>query len=498
MTNEQYARTIETAAGLGAIDETVAELVLGDARRLGWMANRCAGKQGVWSLSEIEGRVPDALNGVLYRIAPGQKVNHGVKLMDFFDGDAFVSSYTFDEGRVTLRAGFVGTPERRRELAAGKMLYNEFGTLAPRHRHWLSVGTHLKNQPSVNVIQWDNRLLGLSEGGHPTAIRPGDLSYEARWDFHGTLPASCAFTAHPKFDPKTGVGYAYGYTKSPWPSLRVFRMETKGRLTELYKLPQKKYFMVHDMALTEKYLVFVIPPVKLNVLRAFFLPETLAENLRYMENEPTRILVLDREGVGKPREIEVEPNMVFHHGNACERNGRIVFDSLTYPDGSILDLVRCWSQERPPEATSTRLTRTEIDLDTNRVDRRALDENLELPRFDGRRSGGSTRYLYATRGSTSTPGDPYGAELVKLDLDRDSAEAYSGAAGREAFGEPVFVARSESGGEDDGWLLMLGYCGERDETFLEVLDAGSMQREARIWTGTHLPLGFHGNFYPAG
>lgn len=496
MTSEQYARGLQFAANLGAIDATVTDVILGDKHRLSWRANRCAGAQGTWPLTNIEGAVPEPLRGVLYRIAPGQKVNHGVELMDFFDGDAFVSAYTFDEHGVTLRAGFVQTPERRREIAAKRMLYNEFGTLAPRNRHWWRIGTHWKNPPSVNVIRWNNRLLGLSEGGHPTAIGLDDLAYQSPWDFHGTLPANCAFTAHPKFDPVTGDGYAYGYTKCPWPTLYVFRMEREtGRLRQLHALRQKAYFMVHDMVLTEKHLVLVIPPVKLDLIRCVFLPETLADNLRYFDNEPTRILVLDREPGGQVREFELGANMVFHHGNAHENNGRLVFDSLMYPDGRILDLVRCWSQEPPPDAAATRLTRIELDLDSGRSTTTVIGEGLELPRFALQRVGQPTRYLYATRSNTETPGDPYGAEVVKIADDARSVDTCGPASVAEVFGEPVFVPNRETVAEDDGWLLTLGYCGERDRTFLDIIDAQSMQRQARIWTDTHLPLGFHGNFY---
>ena len=47
------------------------------------------------------------------------------------------------------------------------------------------------------------------------------------------------------------------------------------------------------------------------------------------------------------------------------------------------------------------------------------------------------------------------------------------------------------------WLLAQGYDAGRDETFLELRDAGTLDFTARIWTGQHVPLGFHGNFYAA-
>jgi carotenoid cleavage dioxygenase-like enzyme len=51
--------------------------------------------------------------------------------------------------------------------------------------------------------------------------------------------------------------------------------------------------------------------------------------------------------------------------------------------------------------------------------------------------------------------------------------------------------------EDRGWLLMQGYDAARDENYLEVGDAEPLDLAARVWTGQHFPLGFHGNFTPA-
>ena len=64
-------------------------------------------------------------------MAPGQTDNHGTTLKHFFDGDAFLSGYSFRDGQVTLRAAFINTPEREQEIEAGRMIYGEFGTLPP-------------------------------------------------------------------------------------------------------------------------------------------------------------------------------------------------------------------------------------------------------------------------------------------------------------------------------------------------------------------------------
>src|SRR5437016_6292547 len=202
ISRREFGKTLGLAAALGLIEsQTVIRALAADRRSLGYLAHRTASAEGAWALGRVEGAIPKDLNGVLYRVAPGQKETFGVTLRHLFDGDAFVSRYAFRDGKVTLRARFVDTAARVEERKAGKMLYREFGTLAPSSNDTEPLA---KNQPNVNIVRWDGRLLGLSEGGHPTAIDPLDLSAKGLWDFHGTLPADMTFTAHPRFDPQTG------------------------------------------------------------------------------------------------------------------------------------------------------------------------------------------------------------------------------------------------------------------------------------------------------
>ena len=464
-------------------------------RPLSHLAFQTASAEGAWALTDIEGRIPRDLKGALYRIAPGQKENHGIPLRHFFDGDAFLSSFTFQQGRLHLQARFVDTPQRLEEMMTGRMLYPEFGTQPPPPPLGWKPEPGGKNQPSINVILWDNRLLGLSEGGHPAAIDPEDLSYQGRWDFYGTLPGDVPFTAHPKFDPQTGEGYAFGVKRGPGFDLTVFRMEANGTLTQIYALPQEGYFMIHDMMLAGEHLVFVIPPVRLDLEALFSGRVSIAEALRYDENEPTRFLILHRDGKGLPVTIEQPANMVFHHGNAFEREGKIVVDSILSPDNAVLELLNAWSLDERPKASPPQLTRLVLDPVNARVESRTvLNIAQEFPRFDIRRNGEDLRYLYTLE--SGIPEDPFtSTALVRHDLHRGTIQRIEADPGR-ALGEAVFGPHPGRKEEDRGWLLMQGYDAIRDESYLELRDAGALEFVARVWTGQHFPLGFHGNFYP--
>ena len=465
-------------------------------QRLGWMAHRTAGAEGFWRLSNVEGEVPKSLVGTLYRICPGQKENHGVALRHLFDGDAFICGYSFLDGQVTLRARFVETPQRQEERKAGRMLYPEFGTPPPPAPEGWTPMPGGKNQPSVNVIAWDGHLLGLSEGGHPTAIDPGTLSYRGSWDFHGTLPADIPFTAHPRFDPETGEGFGFGIRKGPGMALTVFRMETDGKLTQLYSLPQKGYFMVHDMLLTKEHIVFVIPPLRFDLSILLSGKAVPAEALRYYAEEPMRIFVLSRTGIGDPSIIEWPAGMVFHHGNAFMKDGKIIMDSILSPDNRVLEAIYPWKEEYFQKTFETQLSRFVLDPVHGKVESHSvLATHQEFPRFDLRRCGRELRFLYTLE--FKNPGDPMAAgSFARHDLHRGRIESVEAEKGR-VMGEVIFFPHPGKNEETEGWLLMQGYDAFRDENYLEIRDAGSLDFIARIWTGQHFPLGFHGNITSA-
>jgi all-trans-8'-apo-beta-carotenal 15,15'-oxygenase len=188
--------------------------------------------------------------------------------------------------------------------------------------------------------------------------------------------------------------------------------------------------------------------------------------------------------------------MVFHNGNAYEEDGKIVVDSVLCPDGSILDLLATWSRDRPQPAARTVLTRLVVDPARGSVDSRtALAEGLEYPRYDPRLGGRKARYLYYSEWGGREDQLAFDA-VTRYDFERKAGQRVSAGKGR-TFGEPVFVPHPGQTAEDRGWLLTLGYDAVRDQSFVEIRDAGTMDFEARVWTGNHFPLGFHGNFYDA-
>jgi carotenoid cleavage dioxygenase-like enzyme len=494
MTRREFGKFLGALGLMGYIDShSVAMAAASGPTQIGMLANQTAGKEGTWWLKDIEGEIPKEINGTMYRTAPGESERFGVKFRHAFDGDAYVSGYSIRDGKIWLDARFINTPERVKEQAGGKMIYSEFGTRSPGGK-----GANNKNQANVNIIPWDGRLLALSEGGHPTAVNRKDLSFDSYWDFHGTLPRNVNFTAHPKYDPATGEGFAYGMEQGPSMALCVFRMNPgDGTLTMLHKVPQKGFHMLHDMFITENHFVFGIPPVKYNLGNLMTGRTTIAEAIEYFEKEPLRFIILKRDGSGKPVVIEQPSNMVFHNGNAFEKDGMIIVDSFQQPDGRVLETLRSIDDngDLPSFEDPSHFIRYTFDpVKGELVSRTQLAEDQDFPRFDIRQSGKEARHLYVGEGDVDK--DPLRfAKIVRHDFKGGKQVEAVNPANR-TFGEPVFVPKEGPQTEDNGWIMNQGYDGNRNESYFEIRDAATLELQARAWTGQHLPLGFHGNFMP--
>lgn len=496
-----FTKMILGAAALGLVENSTAAKIFAESKRsMPWLAAQTASSEGLWTNLKIEGKLPKSLSGTLFRTAPGMSENFGTTFNHLFDGDAFLSAWHFEGGNASLKTRFIQTPQRLEEQSAKQMLYGEYGTSAPKSDIKRKFGG--KNQPSVNVIEWRGKLLGLSEGGLPSVINPETFDYEGETDFGGVVPQFLTFTAHPRFDAKTGDMFAYGFEKRPPGNAHIYKIErASGAAKLLYKMPMDGFYMVHDSILTENYFILLIPPVQYDV-RSMMSGKTMADATSFLETKPIRLLAFPRDnkdGAAKPIEINLPAQFFFHFGNAFETaDGKLVFDVISSNNAQVLEKLRVWKKDpfktvADSIKTWETLRRVTVDLENKTlVSVEDFAENVEFPRYDARLTGKSARYLYTTENG-------YGANasIARVDFQKNSLNKASAGKTR-TFGEPVFAPQLSAVNEERGWLLTQGYDSDRNESFLEIRDAQTLEFASRIWAnGQHFPLGFHGNFYPA-
>lgn len=496
LSRREFSKLMISAAAIGLIDNVTAKGVFAQTKRsMLWLSEQTASGEGKWSNLAVEGKVPRDLYGTLFRTAPSITEKYGTRLNHLFDGDAYLSSWRFRDGKVELVGRFLPTPERIREAEAKRMLFNEFGTFAENPRN------NGKNQPNVNVIEWNGKLLGLSETGLPTLIDPTTFDFGGYEDFKKGIPDYLTFTAHPRIDSRSGDMYGWGVEKRPPGHLHIYHIERRtNAANRIHKLALDGVYMIHDAMLTENYFLLVVPPMQYDIQSVLAGAKTFGDALEYKKEKPSRLFVFPRgsnDGSSKPIEIELPGEIAFHYGNAYEADkDNIVFEMISGADSAILEWLRRWRRNEFLQPDSTYLTQSlkQVTVNiTNRsvVERVELAETVEFPRYDLRLTGQKSRFLYATEKSNAA-----NAAIVRVDLFTRRLQRV--AAGRyRTYGEPVFTPKSSSANEDQGWLLTQGYDSNRNETFLEIRDAQTLGFQCRVWAaGQHFSLGFHGNFYP--
>jgi carotenoid cleavage dioxygenase len=127
------------------------------------------------------------------------------------------------------------------------------------------------------------------------------------------------------------------------------------------------------------------------------------------------------------------------------------------------------------------------------------DRSGEFPRFDERFCMSDYRHGWIVGGDVTDPkvGDPRHDGLIHYDLKTGKSTAWT-AGPDDRCGEPIFVPRSETAPEGDGWLLSVVYRGEEKRSDLAIFEATDIGSGpiALAHLSSRVPAGFHGNWRP--
>ena len=312
-----------------------------------------------YRIDEIDGQVPAALRGTLFRNGMGRNELGGQWFAHWFDGDGMIQAIRFDAQGIHYRNRYVATENYRDELRAGHIVYRGFGKMRPGGV-LANAFREPANVSNTSVMMNDGRLFSLWEGGPPYELDPATLETRGVADFGGTLKA---FSAHPRLDPDSGELFNFGIDYGRRTTLTPYRLQ-RGALTRLAPVTLPYPLMNHDFVLTEHYLVFCLGPILVHSLKFLLGFSSFDGALHWEGGKPTLILLVPRNG-GAPRFIETEPFFQFHFANGYEQDGAIVLDVARYPDSTWPVIGRAlrdyWKSDWPAQGMAT-FTRLRIDL----------------------------------------------------------------------------------------------------------------------------------------
>lgn len=440
------------------------------------------------TVATVEGRWPKSLAGMLYRNGPALFDRAGFRYRHWFDGDGMLHAWRCANGRVEHRARMVGTSKYVREQAAGRFLLPAAGTTVPD-------AVAIRNNDDVNtantaVIRFGGRLFALWEGGSAIELDPADLRTLGPVTWREDLVAA-PFSAHPLLD-RDGSLWNFGSLDLLGGSgLLLWHIGADGRTIRTAPLPTERRGYLHAFAVTERHLIFVLTPYRIEdgAATAFF------ERLRFTPDQPCRIAVVPKDALDSPRWFEADFGAVYHFADACERGSEILVQAVRHIDVEEMraPMAEAMRGERGGSATHTELALLRLDLATGGARWEAAGaKGMEFPVFDPRhRAAKPARVFAPIRVEPSS--SPYFNAVAAIDGDRRRVHRY----GADVLAEEhVFVPKPDSRRVGEGWLLGTLLDAKRGRRGLAVLDAERIGDGplAQAWLPYTFPLGFHGWF----
>ncbi len=439
----------------------------------------------------ITGELPAELDGDYLRNGPNPRFSPLGRYVYPLDGDGMVHRVRIRDGRASYSNRFVRTPALVVEEAAGRALWPGIAGFA--HRPDADeVGPVLagtaKELPDINVVRHGGKLLALAESAPPFALAD-DLATLGRETYGGDLPAG--MTAHPKIDPRTGelVVFCYHLTA---PHLTWSVVGPDGTVTRPPTVVDgvDRPVMIHDMALTETYVVLVLAPLFFDLTAAF----RGGSPLSWEPDQGTRIALVPRDG-GPVRWLHTDAFWMWHAANAHD---------LPASDGGsqprvLLDFAR-WSQPGglTPGRAAGALARLILDPATGSVTTTVLaDRPMEFPRIDDRSLAAGHRVIGT---ALKTPGRPLpsgAADTLGWYDDRGGTfTTWNG--GDLAVGEQTFIPRPGDPDPTHGWWTTIATDRTDLTSRLLIIPAADPAGGpvATVHLPQRVPLGLHGSWQP--
>ncbi|XP_053170789.1 beta,beta-carotene 15,15'-dioxygenase [Scomber japonicus] len=506
--------------------------------------------------AQIKGSLPAWLQGTLLRNGPALFSVGSSEYNHWFDGMSLIHSFTFSDGEVFYRSKFLKSDTYKKNIAADRIVVSEFGTMiypdpcknifSRTFSHLCNVIPDFTDNNLINIIRYGRDYYASSEINYINQVDPDTLETVAKVNYRSHIALNLA-TAHPHYDDE-GNTYNMGTALMSFglPKYVIFKVPADGSDKEKKKKPAlsnvqqicsipfrstlfPSYF--HSFGMTENYVVFVEQPFKLDIVKlatAYFRGVNWGSCLKLDKDDITLFHVINRKtGKAVSTRYYGDALVVFHHVNAYEDDGHVVFDMITYKDSNLYDMfylrnlrksgddfTESVSSFSPPVVqrfvlplnvskdsprgsnlvTLTDTTATAMMQEDGSVYCKpdSLFEGLELPGINYKFNTKKYRYVYGSRVDFT----PNPNQIAKFDVVSRKHTLWQK---ENCFpSEPVFVASPGAKEEDDGVILSSVISPDpKISPFLLVLDAKTFEEIARAEIPASVHLDLHGLFIPA-
>ena len=453
---------------------------------------------------KVTGKIPEWVNGTLYKNGPGRFEFGDLSYEHLFDGQACIQKFKIINGVVEYSNKLLETQSYCKTLKEKRLfpLFSQpdletslFGRLKT-----LFAPPETMDNVNINIVPFmGDQLYALTETHLVCQINPKDLSIMKTLNINEYFDGTALANAHPHFEPDGSWIQPYAnakklqyqfikYDASVKPS-QIKSIFDSGKV--IASIPSSHNFGIsyfHSFGITKNLIILFEQSLQLNFLKFLqniILNKPLSDSLIKHPDWNSRVRVIHKEsGEEVKQKFFTDPLIVFHHINAYEKvdpNDKnkieLIVDFCGY-DPKKFDL------NHIDEKTTYFAKRVTVKFDLNSINEIERycplkylnsEHKIEFPainydRFNGR----PYKYFYGVGQNN------FSSYIIKMNADDGKdviiKEFYEEGVSLEPS-EPVFIENPNPKSEDDGVLLVLILSSKND--FLSVFDAKDLTEIAR-------------------
>ena len=264
------------------------------------------------------GKIPAQLYGTFYRNGPAKHEFHERRYHHWFDGDGMIQTFQLSATGVSHQGRLIETQKYKNELARDQFYLPSTGTLWQAD----SIIKHADdiNTANISIVWHGNELLALWEGGSAHRINPETLA-NMGLKIWGKNLEHLPFSAHPRLDAQ---GNLWNFGSAPWQGkLMLYRIDKTGALAKFGILDIEARAMLHDFAITQDYVIFILPPLNWQTDQQ---ADIYLQGFAWQAQQASKIIVVDKNDFSIIWQGETDTGFHFHIGNAYQHGKEIIID----------------------------------------------------------------------------------------------------------------------------------------------------------------------------
>lgn len=394
----------------------------------------------------IEGKIPNFINGSIYRNGFGKFEGHNFKFNHLFDSLSLILKFEIVQGNVYFQSRLLNSKYYNDSLQEIP-LYRTLGGTNPNmnFKEKVEAKMHfMHDNLNANIIMMKDKLLAISDLAGDIVIDKENLKYQGKYtfknDFKNDEKSNFITSAHPEkwsFDRNIIINYEADLEKMVYKFYYIDLSDGTDFIEKKYfvDIPTTRFSYIHSFSLTKRYIVFIEYPFYWDI-ESIIDSVVILPSLKWDSKAKTKIHIINLD-YSRPDiiTIETEPFFSFHHINAFDFYNNvsdnkyanpdadsdctnIFLELITYPDAKIFEsfymnkllnitnsdsLIKGGNYSKIIINIDNRHKISYFKMFTNNIN----NETIEMPTVNPNYKGNFYKYFYAFTES---------AKLIKVDI----------------------------------------------------------------------------------